>query len=500
MAMRVTGMMSGMDTESIIQELVAARQTKVDKVKKEQTKLEWKQDAWKELNTKIKKLYNGALSNMRFESSFSKKTTKVSDSNAVEVVTGDKAMNAVQTLRIDKMAKSGYLTGAEISAQDGEKCTSGTLATDLGIEVGSSFKIKTGGRETTIEIDERTTLDELATQLSNAGVNANFDSSTQRFFVGAKDSGVSADFSFSVEDGDAKGADALAKLGLVGGDSTKKDGQDAEIYLNGAKFTSNKNTFEVNGLTITCNAETNGNEITLTTQNDTSGIYDMIKGFIKEYADLINEMDKLYNAESAKGYEPLTDEEKDALSETEVTKYEQKIKDALLRRDSTLNNVASSLKEIMASSFEVNGKKMGLYDFGIETMGYFNAADNEKNAYHIKGDADDTAFSNEENKLQAMISADPDAVTSFFSQLTKSLYSELTDMMSSQKNYRSYGNFYDDLKMQSDYKDYTKKISDMEADLQDYEDKWYKKFSKMETAMAKMQSNANAITGLLGGG
>ena len=287
---------------------------------------------------------------------------------------------------------------------------------------------------------------------------------------------------------------------IVGGDSTKKDGQDAEIYLNGAKFTSNKNTFEVNGLTITCNAETNGNEITLTTQNDTSGIYDMIKGFIKEYADLINEMDKLYNAESAKGYEPLTDEEKDALSETEATKYEQKIKDALLRRDSTLNTVASSLKEIMASSFEVNGKKMGLYDFGIETMGYFNAADNEKNAYHIKGDADDTAFSTEENKLQAMISADPDTVTSFFSQLTKSLYSKLTDMMASQKNYRSYGNFYDDLKMKSDYTDYTKKISEMEADLQDYEDKWYKKFSKMETAMAKMQSNANAITGLLGGG
>ena len=67
MAMRVTGMMSGLDTESIIQELVAVRQTKVDTLKKEQTKLEWKQDAWKELNNKIKKLYSGTLSDLRYQ-------------------------------------------------------------------------------------------------------------------------------------------------------------------------------------------------------------------------------------------------------------------------------------------------------------------------------------------------------------------------------------------------------------------------------------------------
>ena len=87
-------------------------------------------------------------------------------------------------------------------------------------------------------------------------------------------------------------------------EATKITGEDAEIYLNGAKFTSNSNTFEINGLTITCNAETGDEAVTLTTQEDTSGIYDMIKNFIKEYSELINEMDKLYNAESAKGYEP----------------------------------------------------------------------------------------------------------------------------------------------------------------------------------------------------
>lgn len=499
MAMRVTGMMSGMDTESIIQQLVEVRQTKVDNKKKEQTKLEWKQDLWKDLNTKVKKLYNGTLSSLCYESSFAKKTTKISDSSVAEIITSDSAMNSVQTFRVKQMAKSGYLTGAELknTAEDGTKCTSGTLLTDLGIAEGSTFDLTVGDKTTTITVDDKMTLGDLNTKLNKAGVMANFDSSTQRFFVGANGSGVKADFSFSASD--AQGNDALSKLGLTEESGAAKiKGQDAIIYLNGARFESDKNTFDINGLTITCTAETGDREVTLTTQNDTSGVYDMIKKFIKEYSELINEMDKLYNADSAKEYEPLTDEEKDALSETEVEKYEAKIKDSLLRRDSTLGTLSSTFREVMASGFEVNGKKMFLFDFGIETQSYFDAEDNEKNAYHIKGDEDDEVYASESNKLQAMIASDPDAVTSFFSQLSKTLYGKITDTIASVKDYKSYGTIYEDLKLKSDYDNYTTKIKEMEDDLQDYEDKWYDKFSAMETAMAKMQSNANAISGLLG--
>ena len=104
-------------------------------------------------------------------------------------------------------------------------------------------------------------------------------------------------------------------------DATKVPGQDAIIYLNNAKFEGASNTFEINGLTITCNAETGNETVTLTTQDDTSGIYDMIKKFIKEYSELINEMDKLYNADTAKGYEPLTDEVLDAMRRRGLREY-----------------------------------------------------------------------------------------------------------------------------------------------------------------------------------
>ena len=213
MPMRVTGMYSGLDTETIIQELVAARQTKVDDLKKEQTKLEWKQTAWKDLNTKIKKLYDSTLSNLRFQSSYSKKTTKISNSSVADIITSNSAMNTVQSLRVAKLAKSGYLTGGEVQKSDGSKCTLGTRLTDMGIAAGSQIEIATGGKTTEIEVTDSMTINGLVTQLNNAGVNANFDSKTQRFFIGAKDTGASADFTLTAAN-DA-GTSALDKLGLL---------------------------------------------------------------------------------------------------------------------------------------------------------------------------------------------------------------------------------------------------------------------------------------------
>ena len=677
MPMRLTGLMSGLDTETIIQELVAVKRTKVDDAKKAQTKLGWKMEAWKDLNSKIKKLYNNTLSNLRFQGSYVKKTTKVSHSSLVDVITSDSALDSVQSLKIDKMAKIGYLTGGVVAKEDGSKCTTATKLSDIGIEAGSKFEINTNDTTTAIEITDDMTISDLVNKLNAAGVKANFDSATQRFFISASESGSKADFSITAND--EQGTDALRKLGiliyddkslekykyyagltpdskeyknlvngeiirqidiyrakmdtlnktiadqqekkqnlkadfesaysddfddlvsnkdgaldtlkadiqalcdkgeltedeqaeldelnkklsfvedyqsaqtkidtaqaelqdikdnyltpdekgnLVVGEQLKADatawledkiaqakyiidnkdtlssegatkiaGQNAKIYLNGALFESSTNTFEINGLTITVKAESD-ETVTLTTQNDTTGIYDMIKNFIKEYSSLINEMDKLYNADSAKGYEPLTDDEKDAMNDTEIEKWESKIKDSLLRRDSTLSTVSSAFKTIMASGFSVNGKTMYLSDFGIETLGYFEAADNEKNAYHIWGDEDDEYKSSESNKLMAMISSDPSTVMDFFTQLTKSMYDKSTELMKSVEGYSSAFTVYDDKKMQSDYDAYTSKIKSLEAKLTAYEDKWYSKFSKMETAMAKMQSNASAITSLLGG-
>lgn len=491
MAMRLTGMYSGLDTDTIIQELVAAKRTKVDDKTKEQKKLKIKQDTWSELNKKLKSLQS-RVAGMRLSDAYTKRTTKVSNSSIASVITGDGAMNGVQQLRVEQLAKIGYMTGGKVSKTGGTANALSTLK-DLGLSDGGTLKIN--GKDITVGVG--TSVSDVLNELKKAGLNANFDENQQRIFISSKDYG--ADNNFTIE-GDEPVLNALG-LNVKGtGDAkaVKVDGQDAKIILNDATFTSKNNVFDINGLTITALTESS-ETVTLTTEMDTDGIYDMIKGFLKQYNEVMNEMDKLYNASSAKGYEPLTNDEKMSMSDSEIEEWEKKIKDSILRKDENLSTVSSSLREIMSGGISVGGKTMYLFDFGIDTLGYFDAEENERNMYHIDGDADDAETSGKADKLRGMIASDPDTVINFFSQLSQQLYGKMFDMSKSVNGYRSYGNFYDDKKMQSDYDDYTSKIKDLEDKLTAYEDKWYAKFSKMETAMAKMQSSQNALAGLLGG-
>ena len=107
--------------------------------------------------------------------------------------------------------------------------------------------------------------------------NANFDVTNQRMFISSKETGAANDFSFT------SGGTALDKLGLsAAAGATKIDGDDAILELNGATFKSSTNTFTINGSTFTANAVSD-ETITLKTSTDTSGIYDTIKGFFKDY-------------------------------------------------------------------------------------------------------------------------------------------------------------------------------------------------------------------------
>ena len=202
----------------------------------------------------------------------------------------------------------------------------------------------------------------------------------------------------------------LQNKALFNSQVKKVAGQDSEIELNGVKYTGDSNSYSINGLTIEALAETGDSAISITTSTDTQGVYDKVKDFLTEYNNIINEMTKLYNADSAGSYEPLTDDEKDQMSDKEIEKWETKIKDSLLRRDSTLGSVMTAMQTAMMSSVEIGGKKYSLSSFGISTLGFLNAAENEQNAYHIDGDEDDANTSGKTDKLMAAINDDPDTV------------------------------------------------------------------------------------------
>ena len=663
MAMRLSGLVSGMDTDAMIEELVSAYSTKKDKVFKQRKTLEYKQEAWKDLNSKIYGFYTGSLSNMQLTSHYSLKNTTSSNEKKATVSASTSAVNGTQELKIKQLAKTAYLTGAKIETSSGGDVKESTKLSELGIK-DSKLKITVGGEEKTLNLKASMSIKELKAELGDMGLTTSFDEHNGRFFISAKTGGVEADFSI-VGDGE-EGADALKKLGLsvvsdsviddyrkyvannnattieanakkdyvadllkqykVGipdkikelqekidtdttlteeqktaitekitllntqsqeiGESLKSndladmeryatvlrlsvdyadtnadyqkyvktyedklayakdmvdyadlyekskkadglttaektqldelkakygelynsgavkiDGQDAIIELNGAEFISNSNSFQINGLTINAKALTDEDEIiTITTDTDVDAIYDKIKSFFKEYNELMTEMSTKYNAPSAGDYEPLTEAEEEELSETQLEKWEGILKTASLRRDGTLSTVMSSMKSVMIKSYQIDGKTYSLSSFGIKTAGYFTAEDNEKANYHIDGDPDDESSKANADKLKAALVADPENTIEFFSNIMKDLYKTLSDKLSKSTSTSSAFKIYNDKTMQSQYDSYTKKLSTWEDKIEDYRDKYVKKFSAMETAMAKLQSQTASLSSFFGTG
>lgn len=501
MSIRITGSASGLDTDSMVKELVHAYDEQGQKYTKARTKTEWKQEAWKTLNGKIKSFYSKYASNMRFSGNYNKKATSVSDSSKVSVVAGGDAVSGIQKLKVTSLAAAGYLTGADLRKKyEGEdfEVSGETTLGKLGftgstvIRIGQGQPDKDGNYASVkeFEVDEDTTIDQFANFVKTAGYNANFDEGTGRLFISSKETGLDNDFSF------IGGSEVTDLLGITGSGFNKQPAADASINLNGVDFFSSSNSFSINGLTITAKALTDDEYVTLNTDTDVDGIYNGIKDFIKEYNSLINEMDKLFNAPSAKKYDPLTSEEKDAMTDEEIEKWETKIKDSLLRRDGDLDTISNALKTSMLKTFDIDGKTYSLSSFGINTLGYFDSADNEKNAFHIDGDKDDANSSANADKLRAMIASDPNAVSSFFSQLASGMYDALYKIEKESNNYTTFGSFYSDKKLQSEYDEQTKQISKWEKYVADQEDKYYKQFAAMESSLSSMQSQQNYLSQL----
>lgn len=509
MPIRITGMNSGLDTEAIVTELMSAYKTKGDKYVKEQTKLSWKQEAWQSLNTKILSFYKKA-GNMRLSGSYNMKKVTVSDSTKATVTAGNGVTNGTQKLKIKQLATGKILTGAKLN--ENKSVTGDTKLSSLGMEGdAATIKIKGSEGEKEITVSGDTTVSELVKQINdaNVGVKASFDEEQGRFYLNSTGTGKKADFTLSglEESAEDAGAKLLKTLGLTeDGDQGAKvvKAQDAEIVLNGAVYTSDSNVFNINGFKIEAQAETGEEDITFTTSTDVDGIYDTIKDFLSEYNALIDEMSKLYNADSAKDYEPLTSEEKDAMSDSEIEKWEDKIKGSLLRRDSTLSSIISALTNgfltttAIGTQGENKGKQFSLSSLGIGTLGYFEVDADKRNSLHIDGDPDDEDTAEKDDKLRAMIEEDPDLVIEMMMKFADSVYEGLDKKLSTRTELSSFYKVYNDKEMAVQYSDYTKTISAWEKKMQEIEDSYYQKFSKMESALAKLQSQTSSLSSLFG--
>lgn len=167
-------------------------------------------------------------------------------------------------------------------------------------------------------------------------------------------------------------------------DAARVTAQDSVIVLNGATYTNNSNSFSINGININATKTTTsvtqdaaGNTVetddpvVITTSVDTQGMYDKIKKMFSEFNEMITYLDTLYYADSASGYEPLTSDEKEAMTDKQIEEWENKIKTALLRKDSTLSGFTSAMKNaLIGTKVTIDGTDYTLSSFGIGTQSY----------------------------------------------------------------------------------------------------------------------------------
>ncbi len=727
MPIRMTGLNSGLNTESIVAALMSAQRTKMTKVENKKTKLEWKKDIWSSLNTKIYDFYTKSLSKMRLKSNYMTKAASSSNTTKVVAKASTKAATGTYTVKVNKLASTQYVSSGKLNkvkVDDGNgnqvdaDATSKTKLKDLKdtsgnptFTNGTQIKIENGanGQTVYLDVNEETTIQDFLDKCTYVGLTATFYEKQQRLFLSSEKSGEgnafkitsselssnqqqasndlktlvgykglsSADkstvdsllaglqngtvtvadatqklqeigkagvesdaekkanrFYYDVANkaaGDALSAaaaaagqseadylkangysnldvtdsaavagakasyidnkttellgtqqykddiaaaiqngisstdvqnklpgtpstdeflytfddittrtnnitngiatatqnyytemhdnasdanasgSALASLGLTNFDGTTEikendaanngtgmvviAAKDTEVEYNGATLTSNTTNISVSGLELEILGTTEGETVNITVTNDVSGIYDTIKDFLSEYNALLKEMNSYYNADSAKGYDVLSDDEKEAMKDSEVEKWEDKIKDSLLRRDSTLNSIISSFRNKMMGTFTAsNGKTYSLSSIGISTSGDYA----EGGLLHIRGDEDDAEYADEKNVLKQLLEEDPDAVTDVFTHLTESLYTDLQKKMS-RTPLSSALTFYNDKEMNSQLSDYKTRISKLEAKFNEMEDRYYKQFTAMEKAMANMQSQQNSLASYLGG-
>ncbi len=646
MPIRMTGLISNLDTEGLIKELMNAQNMKKTKIENKITKLEWKQEKWKELNTKIYKLYTDSLADMKTEGTYLTKKASSTNESKLKVSASSTAAEGTHSVTVGKLASAQYLTGGVIkptAESDLTEVNRATKLSDLGFDTSglSVINIQTGtdGKEVSLSIDDETTIADFISKCQEAGINASFDDTYDRIFLSAKESGVENAFRITTGvssagderevlkdvfdfdnltsgqkskvntlinnlraatvDGDAdaqteaeealsdylttlqtdkikKETEETYKASLAEGEEVNQEALDAKIEealaaaesqlaekatalgtaignyenaledesltaandggltnlglsdvdfsvdangeitysdldagsgaslvkasdgwitYNGAKFEASSNNYTINGLNFTANAVTaEGETITVTVNKDVDAVYDKVKNFIKQYNELLEEMNKLYNADSAKGYDILTDEEREAMTEEQIEKWENKIKDSLLRRDDTLNSLLNTMRTTLAKSVTVDGKSYALSSFGIVTSDY-----KEKGKLHLLGDSEDTYGKDYEDKLKNALAEDADTVMQVLSGITKDLYDSMNEKMKS-SSISSALTFYNDKQMDKTMTSYKDELSTLEDRLQQIEDRYYDQFTAMEVAMSKLNSQQSSMNSIFGGG
>ncbi|KZM58452.1 flagellar cap protein FliD [Geobacillus stearothermophilus] len=400
--LRISGLASGMDIDKIVSDLMKAERMPLDKLKQKKQLLEWQRDDYRSMNTLLQGLDDYLFSNITLQSSMLKKTVSSSNESVVTATAGSSAANVATTMQVNQVATSAvWLSDAAVRVDKASFSVAADVTLTINVTNGDGTT-----KQASIMVKQGTTLDGLIAQLNSnldLGVSAFYDEKTGRISIMKKDTGAQASLVLA----DQATADFFAqKLGftntVAGQELTGKTaGKDADITINGLRTTRSSNTFTINGVTYTVKGT---GTATVSVSTDVDAMVNAIKGFVDKYNEVIAKINAELKEERYRDYPPLTDEQKEAMTEKQVELWEEKARSGMLRGDSILSSALSQMRMDLYTKVEGANIPSGfsqLAQIGITTSSNY---------------LDGGKLIIDETKLREKIKENPDAVYQLFNQ------------------------------------------------------------------------------------
>jgi len=298
-----SGLSSGIDYETLIQQLIQVERVPVNRLESKKSTYEQKNAAYSDLASKVETLETAAEA-LRHFSDFGDKTVTVSDADILTGSASPSGITGTYSLVVSELALAHRLqAGVGLSSEDD------TIASGAG---QFTFKIGEGGTEYTVDVNASMTLEEFKEAINNldAGLNASI-----------VDVGTGADPYQLVLSSTETGADNIVlitqddtNLGFPVNDTTLssplhlRQPQDAEISADGLTVYRSSNTVTdlIPGVTLNLHKADPSTTVTFQVGEDREGVQEKIQALIDSYNDVIQFIDARnnYNIEDNQG-DPL---------------------------------------------------------------------------------------------------------------------------------------------------------------------------------------------------
>lgn len=486
---RFGGLASGIDTEKLVKDLMKVEREPVNNLKRKKQLEEWRRDSYREMNALLYD-FQRSLDSLRFASNLNKKKATSDNDAVVSVVAKGTPSLSNYSIKVNQLAKPAVPPSA--------KFTVSSSIPDASTEIGSSFtfEIITDSGTKQIQVEATDTINKVIDKVnkSASGVKATYFNN-QLVFT----SETEKVFKVKVVDGDGSSLD-MGPVGTERDSSTGEPGTPAIVEINGVTHTLSSNTFTYDGIEFNVKQVTTS-PLNIAVRTDEDAVFETIKNFVNKYNELIKAIDAKISEPKYKGYQPLLDEEKEQLPEKTAEKLENMAKSGILSRDPILYNALNSLRTALSTKLDGTDPAFDtLSEIGI------TGPPNGKNAYQEKG-----KLYIDEAKLRQAISENGDKVIQLFSQYSQSKSYAETGL--AQRLYNVLGNTIEELSERAgstalpvddsfigkSIKSIDQNIKVWEDRLKQIEDRYWKKFTEMEKAIAKYQSQSTWFANLLGG-